>query len=62
MDILETQLVQRAHDGYWERIGKIEDVENSYEYRDEAGVRVTLTPIKWITLAVYPFIMEAEGF
>lgn len=60
MDILETQLVQRAYDGYWERIGKIEDTENEYEYRDEAGVKVKLTPTKWITLAVYPFIFVED--
>lgn len=60
MDILETQLVQRAYDGYWELIGKIEDTENEYEYRDEAGVKVKLTPMKWIALAVYPFIFVED--
>lgn len=58
MDVLETQLVQREFDGRWERIIKVEDIENAYEYVDEAGVQVTLTPTKWLTAAVYDFIME----
>lgn len=63
MDILESQLVQREYDGAWERIIKVEDIENSYEYVDEAGVKVKYTPTKWITAGVYPFIMEvARGY
>lgn len=57
-DILETQLVQRAHDGYWEKIVKIIDHENSYTFKNELGIQTTLTPVKWLTVAVYPFIME----
>lgn len=57
-DILETQLVQRAHDGYWEKIVKIMDHENSYTFKNESGILTTLTSEKWITVAVYPFIME----
>lgn len=58
MQILEEQLVQREFDGAWERIVKIMDHENAYTYKNEAGVQVTLIPEKWLTVAVYPFIME----
>jgi len=59
-DILETQLVQRAYDGHWEKIAKVMDHENAYTFQNEAGNRVTLTPTKWLTIAVYPFIMIEE--
>ena len=59
-DILETQLVQREFDGCWERIVKIIDHENAYTYQNETGQRVTLTPTKWLTVAVYPFLMVEE--
>lgn len=58
MEILETLLVQRKFDGYWEKIAKIIDHENAYTYKNELGNTVTLTPIKWVTIQVYPFIME----
>ena len=58
MELLETELVQRAFDNKWERIGKIIDYENSYTYFDENGLQTTLIPTKWITLNVYDFIME----
>jgi hypothetical protein len=58
MNILEEQLVQREFDGCWERIVKVLDHENAYTYKDEVGVSVTFTPMKWLTVAVYPFIME----
>jgi hypothetical protein len=57
-EILETQLVQRAYDGYWEKIVKVMDLENEYSFRNEVGNIVTLIPEKWLTVAVYPFIME----
>lgn len=57
-NFLETQLVQRAFDGYWEKIARIKDHENSYTHTDENGRTVTLVPDKWITVAVYPFICE----
>ena len=56
--IHETQLVQREFDGCWERIVKVMDTENSYSFVDERGMNMTLTPTKWVTVAVYPFIME----
>ena len=59
-DILETQLVQRAYDGYYEKIVKVMDYENAYTFVNESGQRVTHTPTKWLTTAVYPFIM-VEG-
>ena len=57
-DVLETQFVQRAYDGYWEKIVKVMDHDNSYTYRNESGTSVTLIPERWLTVAVYPFIME----
>jgi len=57
-DILETQLVQRAFDGYWEKIVKVMDHENAYTFQNETGQMITLTPTKWLTVQVYPFIME----
>ena len=56
-DILETQFVQRAYDGYWEKIVKVMDHENAYTYRNETGTSVTLIPERWLTVQVYPFIM-----
>lgn len=57
-EILETQLVQRAFDGRWEKIVKIMDRENAYTYQNESGSKVTLIPEKWMTVGVYDFIME----
>lgn len=62
MQVLETQFVQRAYDGHWEKVVKVMDHENAYEYQDEAGVRVKLIPEKWLTVVVYPFICELEGY
>lgn len=56
--ILETQFVQRAFDGRWERVCKVLDTENSYSYKNEAGVNITFTPEKWITFGVYDAMME----
>ena len=62
MEILETQLVQRDFDKRWERIARVMDHENSYTYRNETGSSVKLIPEKWITVAVYDFIMyETEN-
>lgn len=58
LNILETQIVQREWDKRWEKIAKIMDFENSYTYLNESGVSVTLIPEKWITLAVYDYLME----
>ena len=59
-DILETQFVQRAYDGYWEKIVKVMDHENAYTFKNESGILTTLTPEKWLTVAVYPFMMVFE--
>ena len=56
--VLETQLVQREFDGRWEKLIKILDHENSYTYGNEAGVKVTYTPEKWVVTDVYDFIMQ----
>lgn len=56
--LLDTELVQRSHDGRWELIGKFMDEENSYKYENEQGIKVTLVPEKWITLKVYDWLME----
>ena len=58
-DILESQIVQRF-DGCWERIVKVQDIENAYTFANEQGVKITMIPEKWITVAVYDFIMEAS--
>jgi hypothetical protein len=58
LNILETQIVQRDFDKRWEKIVKIMDTENQYTYRNESGINVTLIPEKWLTVAVYDFIME----
>ena len=60
MEIIETQLVQRNFDGHWEKIARVMDHENSYTYKNETGTSVTLIPEKWITIAVYDFMMEIE--
>jgi hypothetical protein len=57
-EILETELVQRAYDGYWEKIVKVMDHENAYTFRNEVGNKVTHIPEKWLTVAVYPFLLE----
>lgn len=58
MEILEMQLVQREFDKRWEKIARIVDRENSYTYKNETGTSVTLIPEKWVTLAVYDYLME----
>lgn len=58
MTVLETQIVQREWDKRWEKVVKIMDNENAYTYRNENGVSVTLIPEKWITVAVYDYLME----
>lgn len=60
MEIIETQFVQRNFDGHWEKIARVMDHENSYTYKNETGTSVTLIPEKWITIAVYDFMMEIE--
>jgi hypothetical protein len=57
--ILESQIVQRDFDKRWERIVKVMDHENAYSYSNENGIPVTLIPTKWLTVAVYDFLMEA---
>lgn len=61
MEVLETQYIQREYDGCWEKIVKVIDYENTYEYRDEAGVHMKLIPEKWITVAVYPISVDFLG-
>lgn len=58
LNVLETQIVQRAYDNKWEKIVKVMDFENKYTYSNEAGVKVTLIPEKWIVTEVFDFIME----
>jgi hypothetical protein len=57
MTVLETQIVQREWDKRWEKVVKIMDNENAYTY-NENGVSVTLIPEKWVTVAVYDYLME----
>jgi len=61
MDIVEIEYKQRAYDDKWQVLGKIIDHENSYTYLTETKQRVTYTPEKWITLAVYDLELEFVG-
>ena len=61
MTVLETQIVQREWDKRWEKVVKMMDKENAYTYQNESGAKVTLIPEKWVTVAVYPFIMDEVG-
>jgi len=36
MNILETQFVQRAYDGKWEKLAKVMDYDNKYVYKSES--------------------------
>jgi hypothetical protein len=58
VSVMETQFRQRAYDGKWERLGKIIDYDNKYTYQTSSGSSVALIPEKWITVAVYDYIME----
>lgn len=58
MQSLETQLVQRAYDGKWEKVVQTFDHENKYYYTDEDGKKAVLIPTKWVTVAVYDALME----
>jgi hypothetical protein len=58
MVILETQIVQRDWDKRWEKIVKIMDYENSYTYLNESGSKMTLIPERWVTTAVYDYLVE----
>jgi hypothetical protein len=58
MTILETQIIQRDWDKRWEKVVKIMDHDNSYTYRNEAGVSVTLIPERWIVVDVFDALME----
>lgn len=51
-EFLEFDKKQRAFDGMWETIAKIEDHDNAYSYKTETGQEITLTPEKWITIRV----------
>ena len=56
--ILETQFVQRAYDGHWEKVVRVKDYTNTYRYMNEQGQPDVLIPDKWLTVAVYPFLMD----
>ena len=58
LEIYEVDFRQRAYDGKWERLGKIEDTDNTYVFINEYGNRAATTPFKWITLGVYDYLME----
>jgi len=55
---LEYDFKQRAFDGKWERLGKIQDTENAYSYKTPSGQTVTLTPAKWVTIGVYDYLVD----
>lgn len=54
----ETELKQRAYDGKWELIAKVQDFDNKYVYTTESGNKVSLIPEKWITVKVYDYLAE----
>lgn len=58
MSILETQFKQRAYDGKWERLVKVMDFDNKYDYSTESGTKVSLIPEKWVTVGVYDYMLE----
>jgi hypothetical protein len=60
LNVLETQFKQREFDGKWERIAKIMDYENKYTYSTESGQKVSLIPEKWVTVAVYDYMLELQ--
>ena len=60
MKIFQEEFKQRAFDGKWERIVQIEDVDNTYVFINEYGSRQALTPLKWVTVGVYDYLMEIE--
>jgi hypothetical protein len=59
-EILETDMKQRAYDGKWELLGKIKDFENTYSYKTESGITISLIPEKWITVNVYDYLLRVE--
>lgn len=60
MNILETDFVQRAYDGKWEKLARIMDYDNKYVYKSESGQRMTYTPTKWVTVGVFDYVGELE--
>lgn len=60
MKFLETDYKQRPYDGKWERLAKVEDVENAYRYKTESGNVISLVPTKWITIGVYDYLFDME--
>ena len=60
MNILETQFVQRAYDGKWEKLAKVMDYDNKYVYKTESGNRMTYVPEKWMTVGVFDLLVEFE--
>jgi hypothetical protein len=60
MNILETQFVQRAYDGKWEKLAKVMDYDNKYVYKSESGSNLTYIPTKWMTVGVYDMLAELE--
>lgn len=60
MNILETDFVQRAFDGKWEKVVRVMDYDNKYVYKSETGQRMTYVPTKWMTTNVYDYLLEIE--
>ena len=58
MQVLETCFKQRAYDGKWEKLIRVFDFDNKYEYKNEYGVKTTLTPTKWLVEKVYDYELE----
>jgi hypothetical protein len=61
MNILNTEIKQRAFDGKWELLWEIKDEENSYSFIDESGQNIQLIPTKWVVGSVYDYLLEVEN-
>lgn len=60
MNILETDFVQRAYDGKWEKLARIMDYDNKYVYKSESGQKMTYVPTRWVTVGVFDYMGELE--
>lgn len=55
---IDAEFRQRSYDGRWELVAMYLDLDQSYAYINESGVKVVDIPKKWITVRVYDWIGE----
>lgn len=58
MQTLQTEFIQRAYDGKWEKVSRTMDFDNKYVYENDAGLKITFVPDKWVTVGVFDYIGE----